>query len=122
MELLHENDDGLTLDVGCGARRKRLEASAERRSVSKPAWPTIAPMAEVRKFKPGQSAISEAIEKAMGQGVRPVTPGGSRDPNKTYAAQPAAATITASTFLVSDEFLTPASRNDTAAQDDGSEG
>lgn len=82
----------------------------------------LADMAEVRKFKPGQSAIAEAVQKAMGESVRPVAPGGSPDPGKpeptsaTVTGQAAATPITATSFLVSEQFLVPA--DDPAEQSD----
>lgn len=33
-------------------------------------------MADTRKFQPSTSAVGEAIRAALGEGVRPVTPGG----------------------------------------------
>ncbi|WP_425307930.1 hypothetical protein AADG42_03975 [Ammonicoccus fulvus] len=64
-------------------------------------------MAEVRKFSPGKGGhIAEAIAKAMGESVRPITPGGPPAPSPakpTKTDGPSA--ITASTFFVSDEFL-----------------
>lgn len=64
-------------------------------------------MAEVRKFKPGQNAIAEAIQKAMGEGVRPVTPGGPPKPGQASAAgTPATTPITAATFFVNDFGMT----------------
>ena len=55
----------------------------------------------------GQGYSNKAIAKAMGESVRPITPGGSPDPSQakpTKTDGPSA--ITASTFFVSDEFLT----------------
>ncbi len=64
-------------------------------------------MAEVRKFKPGQNAIAEAIQKAMGEGVRPVTPGGPPKPAQaSTTGAPATAPITAATFFVNDFSMT----------------
>lgn len=66
-------------------------------------------MAEVRKFRPGQGGhIAQAIAKAIGEPVRPITPGGSPDPSRTKEASPAPLTMTATSFTVSDEFLLPA--------------
>lgn len=66
-------------------------------------------MAEVRKFKPGQgNQISEAIARAMGESVRPATPGASPEPGRKQPPQAAAPNITsfsATTFGTSDPFL-----------------
>lgn len=43
-------------------------------------------MAEIRKHRPGQSAVAEAIEKAMGAAVKPVTPGAPSQPGRPSAA------------------------------------
>ncbi|MDO5498203.1 MAG: hypothetical protein Q4F67_00815 [Propionibacteriaceae bacterium] len=67
-------------------------------------------MAEVRKVTPGRGGhIAQAIEKAMGESVRPNTPGAPPDPSRGRAVPPApAAPLTASTFLTSAAFLVPA--------------
>ncbi|MDO5682588.1 MAG: hypothetical protein Q4G46_07155 [Propionibacteriaceae bacterium] len=67
-------------------------------------------MAEVRKVTPGRGGlIAAAVEKAMGESVRPITPGGSPNPGSTAnpADKPGVADspITASSFLVNDAFL-----------------
>ncbi|GAB3706756.1 hypothetical protein [Mariniluteicoccus flavus] len=50
-------------------------------------------MAEVRKFKPGSSPIADAIAKAMGENVRPTTPGAPPAAKPTSAAPAARADI-----------------------------
>lgn len=65
-------------------------------------------MAEVRKVTPGRGGIiAAAVEKALGESVRPITPGGSPDPSAAPIPVPNAATtpITASSFLLNDPFL-----------------
>ncbi|WP_432560085.1 hypothetical protein [Granulicoccus sp. GXG6511] len=65
-------------------------------------------MAEVRKVTPGRGGlIAAAVEKAMGESVRPITPGGSPDPSKKGIPVPSAVEtpITASSFLLNDAYV-----------------
>lgn len=60
-------------------------------------------MAEIRKHNPAHNAISDAIAKAMGEPVRPVTPGASPRRSKTdspAAARPDVFTTTTPGFTV----------------------
>lgn len=75
-------------------------------------------MAEVRKVRPGKGGhIAQAIAKAMGESARPITPGGSPDPSKASDAGQSPHAVTASSFLLSEEFLLPAA-SDTAEPED----
>jgi hypothetical protein len=66
-------------------------------------------MAEVRKVRPGKGGhIAQAIAKAMGETVRPITPGGSPDPSQTSRVKPTEHTVTATSFVFNDAFLLPA--------------
>lgn len=66
-------------------------------------------MAEVRKVTPGRGGfIAAAVEKAIGESVRPVTPGGRPDPSRpTPIPVPSAVEtpLTVGSFLVSEEFV-----------------
>lgn len=66
-------------------------------------------MAEVRKVSPGRGGpIAAAVEKAIGESVRPITPGGSPDPSRPAPIPvPSAAEtpLTASSFLLSEDFV-----------------
>lgn len=75
-------------------------------------------MAEVRKVSPGRGGlIAAAVEKAIGESVRPITPGGSPDPSRpTPVPVPSAVEtpLTVSSFLISEEFVVYADTPDEA--------
>lgn len=80
-------------------------------------------MAEVRKFRQGNGGhIAQAIARALGESVRPITPGGSPDPSKTNEASPPASAVTAASFAVSDAFLVPAAEENQPAGDEKGSG
>ena len=62
------------------------ESKTERdmgRARAGPRDPYSGAMAEIRKFKPGAGGeIAQALAKAMGEGVRPATPGAAPEPPK----------------------------------------
>lgn len=71
-------------------------------------------MAEVRKFKPGAgSQIAEAVAKAMGESVRPITPGAPPEPTQKPQSAPTTLSVTAaSSFVTGDAFFLPAAAAD----------
>lgn len=76
-------------------------------------------MAEVRKVKPGRGGhIAQAIAKAMGESIRPITPGGSPDPSKTREAASTSHAVTATSFVVSNEFLLPSATDEESESED----
>lgn len=62
------------------------ESKTERDAIGGTGWardPYSGGMAEIRKFKPGAGGeIAQALAKAMGEGVRPATPGAAPEPPK----------------------------------------
>ncbi|MFT3971550.1 MAG: hypothetical protein QM695_15060 [Micropruina sp.] len=58
-------------------------------------------MAETRKYRPSGSLVGDAVRAALGESVRPVTPGGRPDPSeKPPVAEPESSTpaVTVRTF------------------------
>lgn len=53
-------------------------------------------MAETRKYQPSTSAVGDAIRAALGESVRPVTPGSAPGPKPEEPATPP--TLTTRTF------------------------
>ena len=77
-------------------------------------------MAEVRKFKPGAgSQIAEAVAKAMGESVRPITPGAPPEPMRKPQSAPTTISVTAaSSFVTGDAFFLPAPEADDTDADE----
>ena len=80
-------------------------------------------MAEVRKFRTRRGGhIAQAIAQALGESARPITPGASPDPSKTNDSAPEEYAVTATSFVVNDAFLLPASEDDAESEsNDGSD-
>ncbi len=59
-------------------------------------------MAETRKYRPSGSLVGDAVRAALGESVRPVTPGGRPDPTdetaKTEPESSPAVTVRTFTF------------------------
>ncbi|MGA4506516.1 hypothetical protein ACQB6R_13290 [Propionibacteriaceae bacterium G1746] len=82
-------------------------------------------MAEIRKFAPGRGGdIAQALAKAMGEGVRPATPGAGDKPAPRSKAPAAGPTATSGALW--DPFLkaTPAKvvRKSEKGEDEGTAG
>lgn len=75
-------------------------------------------MAEVRKVRPGKGGhIAQAIAKAMGESVRPITPGGSPDPSKASETVSQSYAVTSTSFVVNDTFLMPSDEDEAESPD-----